>query len=103
MPNHGDPLRGKRFHLGFERSDIGFGQQFVCQHLCVTNVKIFLSPVPDFSAGDLPIRGTEAHRRSAGTPFENMASSEKILVIAVKSDRKSTRLNSSHEWISYAV
>src|SRR5207247_9280418 len=47
------------------------------------------------------------HRRGVvgerGAGRSGVSAVEQVLHVIVREDRKSTRLNSSHEWISYAV
>src|SRR5207247_10630082 len=74
--------------------------------LFLRSIFFFTDPAPPenypLSLHDaLPIFASAAYRAGAG--MVSLASTPRVLDVVRQRDRKSTRLNSSHEWISYAV
>src|SRR6185369_97759 len=86
MADYSDALGGKGLQFRLKSLDVGLSKQFVRYHLGITDVKVLLAPVPNFSSGNLPLRSAETNGRRTGFAFEKTSRREKIFVCAWKAE-----------------
>src|SRR5207247_8835396 len=81
-------------------------QDAICRHRCRTTQVRARDPVsrPTLRVGDdfADFDRVDRHARSRGGVADPVGRTLSVLFRVEYQDRKSTRLNSSHEWISYA-
>ena len=71
MADYSDALGGKGLHFRLKSLDVRLSKQFVRYNLGITDVKVLLAPVPNFSSGNLPLRSAETNGGRTGFAFEN--------------------------------
>ncbi len=57
-------------------------EQFSSEHLLITDVQVFFTPVPDFPPGDLPFGGAGIKRRNARVPCKLSPNCKHVCVTA---------------------
>ena len=77
---------GRAFTFRLKGLDVGLSEQLIRHYLGITDVKVLLAPVPNFSSGNLPFRGAETNGGRTGFAFKHPSGRKKIFVCAWESE-----------------